>query len=121
MARHTPDAIIDQQLDQVVGDFSHACAGQPTNYTEAATTYQLASKAMTGGDFTKANGDVDGRKQTVPSVVDAYIDNNGLADHNAITKGTDLVDVTIITPSQALTAGGTVTIAAWDHEIGDAE
>lgn len=118
MAKLILDADIDAMLALVEGDNVHACSAQPTTYTEAATTYQLATKAITGGNYAKANGDTSGRKNTLTPPTAATIDNTGTATHVAVTSGTTLKLVTTCT-SQALTSGGTVDIGAFAHEIGD--
>ena len=118
MAKNIPDAIIDLQLAVTEGDAIHVCSAQPTTYTEAATTYKLASDTLSGASYALANGDTSGRKSTITSPVDSTIDSTGTATHVAVTTGTTLLLVTTCT-SQALTSGGTVTINAFDHEIGD--
>ena len=117
MAEFIPLMIIDLQLDPFIGDAVHVCAGQPTTYTEAATTFQLATEAVTSPDFVKANGDVSGRKQTCTPGADTTIVADGLADHVAVTNGTTLLDVYTCT-NQGLTSGGTVSVSPFDHEVG---
>ena len=118
MGKATPDAQIDLMLDNVDGDNVHVCSAEPTTYTEAATTYNLATQSVTGGNFTKANGDISGRKQTCAPATGTSITSTGTGNHVAVTDGTTLVDVTTCT-AQALTSGGTVDIGSFDHEIGD--
>ena len=117
MAVFIPDVILDLQLDQAEGSSVHVCSAQPTTYTEAATTYQLATQA-TVGVHAKANGDTSGRKNTTTPATGTTIDNTGTATHVAHTDGTTLLRVHTCT-SQALTAAGTVDIGAHKHEIGD--
>ncbi len=121
MAKLIPDTNIDLMLDIVEGTSVHVCAGQPTTYTEAVTTFNLATQAITGGNYAKANGDVSGRKNTLTPPTGTSITATGTADHVAVTTltGTVLELVTTVT-SQALTSGGTVDIGAFDHEIQDA-
>lgn len=100
------------------------CSAQPTTYTEASSTYALADVALTAGDgngdYTIANGDVSGRKLTIAQQASITIDSSGTATHVAlsISGSSTLVAVTTCT-SQVLTAGGTVTVPAWDIEIAD--
>jgi hypothetical protein len=57
MAKATPDAVLDQMLDEIAtATRMIACSAQPTTYTEANATFALADVTMAGGDFTKANG-----------------------------------------------------------------
>lgn len=118
MGKYIPDAKIDLQLDVVEGDAVHVCSAQPTTYTEASATYQLATQAVTGGNYTKANGDTSGRKNTCAPTAGTTIDNSGTATHVAVTNGTDLRLVTTCT-AQALTESGTVDIGSFAHEVQD--
>lgn len=120
MAKFIPDAIIDLMLTQVEGDAVHACSQQPTTYTEAATTYQLATQAITAPNMVKANGDAGGRKITFTPPTGTTISNTGTATHLAVTSGTTLKLVTT-TNSLALTAGQTVDINPFSHTIGDTQ
>lgn len=80
--------------------------------------YSLAQAALTGGDYTKANGDTSGRKQTTGAKTGASIHTSGTAGHVATVKDTGylLKPVTTCT-AQGLTQGGTVDTNAFDHEI----
>lgn len=112
------DAAFDW-LDQC--DLMTVCSAQPTTYTEAITTFKLADVAMTPDtDFTKANGDTNGRKVTMAAKNAVPVDANGTATHIALVRSGDssLRYVTTCT-SQVLTAGNTVNIPAWDIEIAD--
>lgn len=119
MAKAANDSVMDAALDKVAtSTILTVCSAQPTTRTEAVTTYALADVVIDGADFTKANGDTSGRKTTVAQQSSITIDTSGTANHVAICDATDLLYVTTCT-SQALTAGGTVTVGAWDIEIAD--
>ena len=119
MAKWANDAVIDAGLDVVAtGTILTVCSAQPTNRTEAVTTYKLADVVVDGTDFTKSNGDVSGRKLTVSQQTIVAVDTTGTATHVAISSGSTLLYVTTCT-SQLLTSGNTVTIPAWDIEISD--
>lgn len=120
MAKSIPDAILDAMLLSAEGDRVCVCAGEPTTYAEAITTNKLAIATASGGDFTKANGDTNGRKNTLAAKNTVTIDSSGTADHVAIanTGDTSLRRVTTCTP-QALTAAGTVDIGSHKHELAD--
>ena len=121
MAKSATDAVLDGTLDVIaLGTLLTVCNAEPTTYTEAITTFKLADVVIDSGDFTKANGDTNGRKVTVGQQADVPIDTTGAATHVAIvtTSGTLMRIVTTCT-SQALTSGGTVTVPAFDYEISD--
>lgn len=118
MPKFIPDTVLDAQLAACEGDAVHVCSAQPTNYTEAASTYRLATQAISGGNYSKANGDVSGRKNTLTPPGATPITASGTANHIAVTQGTTLKFVTTCV-SQALTAGGTVDISAIVHEVAD--
>lgn len=123
MAKATPDAVLDKILDEIAtATRMLACSAQPTTYTEANSTYALADVTMSGGDFSKANGDTSGRKVTMGAKSSVLIDTTGTATHIALVRVSDstLLYVTTCT-SQSLTANGsnTVNFPAWDIEVAD--
>lgn len=119
MAKFASDAVLDALLDTVAtGTILTVCNAQPTSRTEAVTTYKLADVTIDGSDFTKGNGDVNGRKVTISQQDDIPVDDDGTATHVAICDGTNLLYVTTCT-SQVLTNGNTVTVPAWDIEVAD--
>lgn len=116
MAKKMTNAVIDGGLDKF-GTCTRitVLSGEPASISDITTTYKLASTTLAGGDFTKANGDISGRKSTVAQKSTISITASGTATHVAIDDGTDYA-VTTCT-SQALTSGGTVTIPTWKLEI----
>ena len=123
MAKAIPDAILDKTLDEIATATKQVlCNAQPTTYTEANATYALADIVIDGTDFTKANGDTNGRKVTIAAQTGVLIDTSGTGTHIALVRTADstLIYVTTCT-SQAVTANGsnTVNFPAWDVEIAD--
>lgn len=119
MAKAVHDDVLDGAFNVLNdGTILTVCNAQPTTRTEAVTTYKLADVTIDASDFTIANGDTSGRKCTIAEQANVPIDTSGTANHIAICDGTRLLLVTTCT-SQALTAGGTVTVPAWDDEIAD--
>ncbi len=120
MGKYVADAVLDAALDEIAkGTILTVCSAEPTNRTEAVTTYKLADVVIDGSDFTKGDGDVSGRKVTISAQNDIEIDDSGTATHVAICDSTNLILVTTCT-SQVLTEGGTVSIPAFAYEIQDA-
>ena len=104
-------------LDQA--DIMTVCSAEPTTRTEAITTFKLADVAMTPDtDYTKSDGDTNGRKVRMAAKLAVPIDASGTGTHVALCDATRLLLVTTCT-SQVLTAGGTVDFPAWDDEIAD--
>lgn len=120
MGKLVHDDVLDGALNIIKNNATiiTVCNAQPTTRTEAITTFKLADDTVASTDFTVANGDTSGRKITVAQRSNVPIDTSGTATHVAICDGTRLLLVTTCT-SQPLTAGGTVTIPAFDDEIAD--
>lgn len=118
MAKAIPDAILDLMLAVPEGTNIHVCSAEPTTFTEATTTFQLASDTV--GSYVKAAGTPDGRQNTQAGTTASDIDNTGTGTHVAITttSGSVLELVTTAT-SQALTSGGTVDIGSFIHTLRD--
>lgn len=122
MAKWQNDLMLDAALDYIKNNCTQeaVCSAQPTTYAEATSTYKLALKTgLTSGSFTHANGDTNGRKTTVAQQATITVDTGGTATHIALCSGSVLIYITTCT-SQALSAGNTVTVPAWDIEIADA-
>jgi len=124
MGKKVDDSVIDAALNEIKNKCTlmTACSGEPLNFAAANVggAAFLADVAMTGADFTVANGDVSGRKVAVASKAGVTVDNTGTADHVALldTVNSTLLYVTTCT-SLGLTSGSTLTLGAWDVEIAD--
>ncbi|MGH7774433.1 MAG: hypothetical protein ACREQA_19595 [Candidatus Binatia bacterium] len=121
MGKAAPDATIDAMFDYIdQSNIQHVCSAEPANYAGIAAV-SLADVAMTvNTDYTKANGDTSGRKATVAAKSGVTVGTTGTATHVVLANSVDstLRYVTTCT-SQALTAGNTVNIPAWDIEVAD--
>jgi len=120
MGKSTHDDVFDAALDVIdQSTIQVLCSAEPTTRTEAVTTYALADATMTADtDYTKANGDVSGRKVTVAAKSAQLVDASGTGNHIALCDATRLLHVTTCT-SQAVTAGNNVNFPAWDAEFND--
>ena len=122
MGKSADNDIMDDGFDQLRADVDKmvVCSQEPTNFTEANSTYALADVAMADADFTIADGDVDGRKVTVAAKNAVNVDSSGTATHLALvdTVASKLWYVTTVT-SQVLTAGNDVDIPSWKITIRD--
>jgi len=116
MAVFMPTTTFDLMLTQAESTVMRICSGAaPTTYA-AAVSQTLATKTMTGS-YTKASGDVSGRKNTCPAQTLISIGTTGVATHVAITDGSSILKIVTTCTNQTLTSGGTVDTNAWDHEI----
>ena len=112
------DAALQVLIDD--GNRLDLCSQEPTNYTEATSTYSLGNQtSITIG--TIADGDVSGRKVTVSATSGGTIGTTGTATHYAIsdTTGTQLLAAGDLTTSQQVVSGNTFTTEAFDIEIPD--
>jgi hypothetical protein len=114
---------MDVMLNYAVsnGDELNICDTEPTTYTEAHTTYMLAQVAITGADYTLADGDTSGRKVTVAGQTGVTVTNAGTSAFAAIvdTAGSDLLLYSPCT-AVALLAGNTINTTSFDWEVTDA-
>jgi len=118
MAKQVADAVLDAALTEIATSTRLVvCSAEPANFAGIAAV-TLASVTVSGADFTIANGTTSGRKTTVAEQASVSISASGDATHVALDDGTSLQYVTTA-PSQTLTSGGTVTVAAWEIEIAD--
>ena len=127
MGKWVNSAVLDAALQYLEdnSDRISVCETQPTPYAEAISNngaggYKLAMSStptFTGPGAGDSGG--TSRKTTVDQEPTITVDVSGDAQHVALCKSgtTALLYVTTCT-LQALTAGNTVTIPAWDVEIG---
>lgn len=121
MPKTAPDAVYDAAFDYIdLADTMHVCSTLDSTPTYAEiTAASLASVAVTPNtDFTKAAGDVSGRKVTVAAKSGVAVTASGTANHIALVTATGSVVRYVTTcTSQVLTSGNTVNIPAWKVEI----
>lgn len=112
------DAALQVLIDD--GNRLDLCSQEPTNYTEATSTYSLGNQtSIIIGTIT--DGDVSGRKVTVSATSGGNIGTTGTATHYAIsdTTGTQLLAAGELTTSQQVVSGNTFTTEEFDIEIPD--
>lgn len=121
MAKRAPAATIDVMFDYIDQcDRMSVCSSEPANFAAIAAA-TLATVNMTPNtDYTKAAGDVSGRKMTMAAKNGVAVTATGTATHIVLWLSTDstLRYVTMCT-SQALTSGNSVNIPAWKIEVQD--
>lgn len=115
MAKFSSTAVLDGLLDIVSGATKLiVCAGQPTDYTDANVTKNLAHIAMAGGDFVKAASGSN-RQSTVAAKSALTFNAAGTGDHIALVNvaASTLVYVTTIGTPRSIASGDTINSAAW--------
>ena len=90
MGKKATDGFIDGGLDAIDGSTAiNICTAEPTSIAECDSLSLIPAHTLTGGDFTKADGDTSGRKVTVAQQASLSIDDSGDATHIAINDGVD--------------------------------
>lgn len=119
MAKACDSTVLDGLLDIVATANKYiVCAGQPTSYTDANVTKNLAYIAITGASFTKANSGSN-RKTTVAAQNGLTFNAAGTGDHIALVNTTNstLLYVTTVGTARAIASGDTVNSAAFDITV----
>jgi len=128
MGKTCASAILDAALQYIEDNVDRisVCEGEPTTYEHATSTKGVATGKKLAMSSTPtftgpAAGDGGGssRKTAVDLEATIAVDASGSADHVALCKsGTSALLYVTTCTAQVLTAGNTVTIPAWDIEIG---
>lgn len=122
MPKVAPDAVMDAALDYVsAATVMHVCSTLDSTPTYAEiTAASLANVAVSGADFTKADGDTSGRKVTVAAKNGVDVTADGTASHVAlVTSSGSVVRYVTTCTNQVLTNGNLVNIPSWTVEIRD--
>ena len=109
------DAVIDGGLDYLAANATrvHVCSSEPAAYANIAAA-QLAVYTISGANFTKANGDVSGRKITLGAQTGAIAGAAGNGTHLAFSNGSSTLYGVIAGDGDAISIGQQVDIAAVD-------
>jgi hypothetical protein len=112
-------SVQDAALDKIATATAlHICSGTPATRATVLSS-SLATVAVSGADFTKAAGNVDGRKTTVAAKSGVSVTTTGTAGSYCLIDGTTLLartDVNVSSPG--LTSGSTTNIPAVVFEVG---
>lgn len=114
---------MDQSLNYFQNNITEmrVCSGDPGTRASAITNALATRTGLSAGDFTgPAAGDTNGRKITKDAESAIAISATGTAAVVCFSSGSTLIWKVNLSSSQALTSGGTVDVAAVDHEIADA-
>jgi hypothetical protein len=108
------DEIHDQGLDyaDVNGTRIDICTQEPSNYTEATSTYSIGNKTGLNTGATQ-NGVTDGRRVVVPAITDGSVTGTDTATHWALSDGSSvLLAAGALSAPQGVTSGNTFTLDA---------
>ena len=122
MGKLVDDTVLDGALNVIKNNATQliVCSDTPTNYSNATATYDLATKVgLTSGNFTGPANGASGRKLTVNQAATLTVDHSGTATHIALCGAANTLYYVTTCTSQVLTQGNTVTVPAWDIQIGD--
>lgn len=117
------DYVMDNGLAQITAeaDELHICSQEPTNYTEAKTTFTRGNKS---GPTIGAPEDrtPSGRRVVISAIVDGDVTSSGGATHWALvdTVNSRLLAVQALKTTQIVTFGNTFTLDAIEIGIPDA-
>ncbi|MEM8499900.1 MAG: hypothetical protein AAF542_17890 [Pseudomonadota bacterium] len=118
MGKKADDSVLDAPLD-VIATATHMIAldAEPADRSEAQAN-ALATTTMSAGDFTKANGNVSGRKLIISSKPGVAVAASGNINHIAFITTSKLLYVTTAT-TKAVVSPGTVDLQSLDIEVRD--
>lgn len=118
MAKFIADAALDAALAYVTAaDVEYLCSAQPATFAGiAAVSLGSATPSWSG----PADGDISGRKVTFAARTGVAVTATGNVTHVVFARTADSTLRYVTTcSSQAVTSGGTATIAAGTIEIAD--
>jgi hypothetical protein len=116
------DEVFDQGLDyaDTNGTRMDICSQEPTNYTEATSTYSLGNDTVNTGATANASSGT-GREVEVPAITAGSVTGTGTAADWALTNGASiLIAAGDLAASQAVTSGNTFSLGATKLFIRDA-
>lgn len=119
MAKQAPQDVLDAALDEIAtANAQVLCSAQPSTYEQAIDTYALAEVSLSGGDFTKGNGDVSGRKVTIAAKSNVTVAASGDGKFVVlVNKTAETIRYINECPEQTVTEGNTVSFQSWKVEF----
>lgn len=122
MAKYIHSAVIKSALSYIKENCTRmcVCSAQPTTVAMAVSTEMLAITTMASTQFT-VSAPASGAAVTISAVNSITVSFSGNALHVALVDYGTASKVLCVTTctSQALTAGNTVNVPAWNYTIND--
>lgn len=126
MAKSVHNDVLDAALNHVKNNATRLviCSDHPTTFTEAMTTYNLATKTISSSDFGNPadnDGGGGGRMLQVNAANSLTVDADGSGTYFALVDFDDekVLYVTEADSPQNLYDGNTANVAAWNIRIQD--
>lgn len=126
MAKSVHNDVLDAALNFVKNNATRfvICSDHPTTFTEAMTTYNLATKTISSSDFGSPadnDGGGGGRMIQVNAANSLTVDADGSGEFFALVDFDDekVLYVTEADSPQNLYEGNTANVAAWNIRIQD--
>ena len=114
---------LDPALEFIKLGASHiaVCSAKPVNYTQAMSTYKLASTTVSSGDFTgPVDGLVSGRRLVIAAKTAVSVTASGTTRYIAIVNSSTTALLYVRKTAQiAITVGNTVDILSTGIELRD--
>lgn len=120
MVAQLENVVLDAALNEIdLATTITICSAEPTTFNEANNTFKLGSKVFGAGAVFGAasNATPSGRKVTSVAVTNGSVSATGTASWYAIIDGSRLLAKGQLASAQAVTSGGTFTLAPFDVTI----
>lgn len=124
MAAHVENRVLDLGLNVLDTEATHLyiCSSEPTNFTQATSTFALGNKNFGAGAVygaPAAGGATNSRKVSTTAVTDGSVTASGTAAWVAAIDSVNsrLLAVYALASSQVVTSGNTFTLGSFDTQI----
>ncbi len=117
MAKFCADSVLDAALTKIATSTQLLLLpSQPSSLVDAQNI-KLGSASMSSGNFSIGAGSSAGRRKVTVGERTITVSGTGTVTHLGLVTGSELLYVTLSQASQAVSAGGTIVVAAWDVEF----
>lgn len=123
MAKTVHNDILDAALNLLKNQVTHitCCSALPASYASAVGGDKLAWTTISAADFTGPEDGTSGRKITVGQKADVAVSATGDASVICLvdSSGSRILYTTLVSGSQTITDGNTMTFNTWAIQIND--
>lgn len=120
MTAHVDVSVIGNGMTDILkgtADRIYICGTEPTNFTEASSTYKLGSAVLSAGAIfpgTLTLASTGAYKLSTVAIGSGSVSSTGSAYFWAITDSATLLAVGSLSAAQVVTSGNTFTLASFD-------